>query len=73
MASVPDTENVYVAAMAVATEIAARPMDGTNRDHFQDRLERFLTAYRAVLMANDMAAAGAASIDVKAIIDGQKS
>jgi len=72
MSDIPDTDNIAIAAMAAAGEIAKRPADGSNRDYFADRLERFLTAYRAIMIAYGVSTADPAQINAEKIIAGQK-
>ena len=72
MSEIPNTENVVVAAIAAAGEIAKRPADGAAKDFFTDRLKRFLSAYKAIMTAYAIGSRDPFSIDVDKIISDQK-
>jgi len=51
MSDIPDTNDVRIATIAAALSLASRPMNENAGNSFQDRMKRFLEAYRQIIAA----------------------
>ena len=68
MSDLPNTENAHVVAIAATLRLSEYPSNGSSgEEFFSKRLERFLTAFKAIELA--LNTPGGTEFDVKQVID----
>lgn len=68
-----NTDNVQVAMIAAALSLSAHAKDGSGSRYFGDHLERFLTAYKAILQAVHTGNRNPDQIDVESLVGKRTS